>query len=111
LSFNSHQAGQQPAVRQLNLIRASKVWLMPVRKVLTSLPLTYLLSSFRVARMTRLELPSKKTFARSSRYWPMFSGRSQNTGFLMTSRACAIIHFDGSGADPAGLPSNSSAKT
>ena len=39
----------------------------------------------------------------------MFSGRSQNTGFLMVSRAVEMIHFDGSGAEPAG-PSNSSWK-
>jgi hypothetical protein len=39
----------------------------------------------------------------------MFSGLSQNTGFLIVSRARATDHFAGSGAEPAG-PSNSSWK-
>src|ERR1700722_7042247 len=105
-SFDNHQAGQHPSVRQLNLIRASQVVLMPPHHVPCSLPLTYL-PLFLVARMTRLEWPSRNTCWRSSRYCPMFSGLSQNTGFLIVSRAFATIHFDGSGAEPAG-PSNSS---
>ncbi|SKU88732.1 Uncharacterised protein [Mycobacteroides abscessus subsp. abscessus] len=109
LSFSSHQAGQQPSVKQLNLMRASKVWPMPPRKVPCSLPLKYLLPSL-VARITRLEFPSRKMLVRLSRYSPMFSGRSQNTGFLMRSRNFAATHLEPSGAEPAG-PSNSSRNT
>ena len=107
VSFNSHQAGQQPAVRQLNFTRASKVWLIPAPNVPTTLPLTYLPSASRVARRTRLPFPSRNTCWPSSRYWPMFSGRSQNTGFLMDSRNWAICHRAGLGGAPAG-PLNSS---
>src|ERR1700712_5381494 len=106
--FSSHHAGQHPNVRQSNFTRASQVRPMPPRQLPVSLPPKYLSFSF-VARMTKLDLPSRNTFLRSLRYWPMFSGRSQNTGFLIISRAVEMVHFDGSGAEPAG-PSNSSWK-
>ena len=51
-----------------------------------------------------------KTCSWSSLYWPMFSGRSQNTGFLMYSRRGTIVHSAGLGGAPAG-PSNSSPRT
>jgi hypothetical protein len=59
---------------------------MPPHHVPCTLPLVYLPLSL-VARMTRLALPSRNTCWRSSRYCPMFSGLSQNTGFLIVSRA------------------------
>src|SRR3954468_18942285 len=60
--------------------------------------------------MTRLDLPSTYTLRRSSRYWPTFSGSSQNVGSCIVSRALAIIHFEPSGAEPAG-PSKLSSNT
>lgn len=60
-----------------------------------------------VARSTKLDLPSTKTFSRSLRYWPQNSGRSNPFGFLIGVRFDEIAHLDGSGAEPAG-PSNSS---
>src|SRR6195952_4099163 len=65
--LSSHHAGQQPSVRQSNLTRASQVRPMPPRQLPVSLPPKYLPFSF-VARMTRLDLPSRKTLRRSFRY-------------------------------------------
>jgi hypothetical protein len=94
------------SVRQLNLIRASQVVPMPPHQAPCTLPLVYLPLASLVARMTRFKLPSRNTCWRSSRYCPMFSGLSQNTGFLIASLAFATVHFDGSGDEPA-RPSNS----
>jgi hypothetical protein len=71
------------SVRQLNLVRASQVVPMPPHQAPCTLPLVYLPLASLVARMTRFELPSRNTCWRSSRYCPMFSGLSQNTGFLI----------------------------
>ena len=67
-SLDSHQAGQAPAVWQFSLIRASQVVPMPPRQLPCTRPPKKVLPSW-VARITRLDLPSKKTFLRLSRYW------------------------------------------
>ena len=65
----SRTRASKPGYRQSSLIRASQVVLIMPRQLPRSLPLKYWPSS-RVARRTRLELPSRNTFWRSSRYMP-----------------------------------------
>ena len=82
------------------MIRASQVVPMPPRQFPLTLPPKYLSPSL-VARSTRLELPSRNTFSRLSRYCPQNSGLSNPTGFLIGVRFDDTVHFDGSGAEPA----------
>src|ERR1700742_4155007 len=98
-SLDSHQAGQQPPVRQLSLMRASQVLPMPPRQVPLTRPPKYVLAS-RVARSTRLDLPSTNTLWRLSRYCPKNSGRSNPAGFLIGVRLADTTHLAGSGAEP-----------
>src|SRR5690349_3007912 len=110
-SLRSQNAGQAPSVRQLSLTRASHVVPMPPRQFPTTLALAYfswiVVPGPRVARITRLLLPSWNTCSWSVTYRPMLNGLSHSTGFLIISRPGTRYHHVGSGGDPAG-PLNSS---